>query len=134
MRRLRPFSYLLRRPDARGLGPRQRADVLACSTEREVRGEKRAPLRSRAPSESHVSCQLVPMLTGEKLAGLEVRGDHVGLLSAPSLRFAGRIPVEIGSSSISRGLSPNGSRVTVGTFLWEIGENGVLDTLSTRGP
>jgi hypothetical protein len=47
------------------------------------------------------------MLTGEKLAGLEVRGDHVGLLSAVSLRFAGRIPVEIGSSSISRGLRPS---------------------------
>jgi hypothetical protein len=40
------------------------------------------------------------MLTGEKLAGLEVRVDHLGLLSRTSIRFAGRIPVEIGSRAL----------------------------------
>src|ERR687886_1032895 len=102
---------LLRLPDARGPDPRQRADGVVGPANR---GEERGPLRPRAPGESHVFSQLIPMLTGEKLAGLEVRGDHVGLLSPASLRFAGRIPVEIGSSRISAGLSTNGSRVTFG--------------------
>src|SRR2546430_1828899 len=69
MRRSRSSRCLLRSSNARGLEPRQRADGVVCPAERAACGEERAPLRVRGPSESHVSCQLIPVLTGEKRGG-----------------------------------------------------------------